>query len=153
MHVIDLQTKVKQVMTDRVISVLPTTVMTEVVQIFRSSQIHHLPVLDGRNIAGIISTTEIDRLEHHFTLFETTGSEKVNAALFASLTARDVMTSRVVSINENETVQLAADVFRENLFRALPVVDRDKNSVGILTPYDLMIFAYCQAPAGLSSKS
>jgi CBS domain-containing protein len=146
MQVLDLNTPVKNVMTDRVISVGPNTVMTDVVEIFRTNHIHHLPVLDDQKIVGIISTAEIGKLEHHFTLFKTKDSDKINTALFASLIAREVMTSQVATIHVDDTVQQAADVFKENLFRALPVVNDDKDVVGILTPYDLMIHAYSQSP-------
>ena len=138
----DLKMPVKEVMTDRVITVEPTTVMNKVAEIFKTHHIHHLPVVEKGKVVGIISTSEINRLEHHFTLFKSSQATEINAAIFNSLLAREVMTAQIVVIRDTDTVQFAADIFRENLFRALPVVDDQKQLVGILTPYDLMIYAY-----------
>jgi len=138
----DLKTPVKEVMTDHVISVEPTAVMTTVAEIFRTHQIHHIPVVEDGKVIGMISTAELNRLEHHFSLFKSSQAKDINTAIFGSLLAREVMTSKIVMIRESDTVQFAADIFKENLFRALPVVDEEKHLVGILTPYDLMVYAY-----------
>ena len=146
----DLRMPVRDVMTDRVITVEPTTVMTDVAEIFKMHQIHHIPVVDDGKVVGMISTSEVNRLEHHFTLFKSSQAAEVNAAIFGSLLAREVMTAQVVIVRDTDTVQFAADIFKENLFRALPVVDGQKRLVGILTPYDLMVYAY--RPESLSIK-
>ena len=145
----NLKTPVKEVMTDTVISVEPMAIMTAVADLFKTHHIHHIPVVERGKVIGMISTAELNRLEHHFSLFKSSQAKDVNAAIFSSLLAREVMTSQVVMIRETDTVQFAADIFKENLFRALPVVNEDKDLVGILTPYDLMVFAYRLDTPGL----
>ncbi|GLZ49099.1 hypothetical protein Acsp06_52840 [Actinomycetospora sp. NBRC 106375] len=54
------------------------------------------------------------------------------------LRARDVMTSRVVSVRPDTTIERARYLLTENRFSALPVVDDRYRLVGIVTTYDLL---------------
>jgi CBS-domain-containing membrane protein len=138
----DKRTPVRMIMSDHVLSVRPDTVMSEVVRMFKTNNVHHIPVVDNGKVLGMISSSDYHKLEHHFTLFKTNQAEKMNAAIFNSMLAKEVMTAPVATVRSADTVQFAADIFKENLFHALPVVDDQKQLVGILTPYDLMIYAY-----------
>ena len=89
-------------------------------------------------------------LEDHFTLFNNKNSEAMNQAIMRSLLVKDVMTRQVATISPNDTVEFAAGIFRENLFHALPVADSQKNFLGIITPYDLLNYAYADAPPVLN---
>ena len=134
------------VMTDRVIMVTPDTVMTEVARLFRVNHVHHIPVVEAGRVVGMISTADLHRLEHHFTLFRTAQADEVNEAILGSLLAREVMSPQVVTVRGVDSIQYAADIFKENLFRALPVVDEERRIIGMLTPYDLMVYAYNPDP-------
>ena len=138
----DRHTPIRMIMTEKVITVGPETVMSEVAAMFNSKSVHHIPVVEDDKVLGMISTSDYYKLEHHFTLFKTHQADEMNAAIFRSLLAKEVMTAPVATVRSNDTVQFAADIFKENLFHALPVVDEKKKIVGIITPYDLMVFAY-----------
>ncbi len=138
----DRNIPVRLVMTENVLTVGPDSVMSEVVTLFNSNPVHHIPVVENGKVLGMISTTDCNKLEHHFTLFKTHNAEAMNEAIFRSLLAKEVMATPVATIRASDTVQIAADIFKENLFHALPVVDEQKKIVGIVTPYDLMVFAY-----------
>ena len=133
---------VRTIMTEDVICVEPDTIMTEVAKLFESRNVHHIPVVDQGKVLGIISTTDFYKLEHHFTLFRTHQAKEMNEAIFRSLLAKEVMRAPVATVRTSDTVQYAADIFKENLFHALPVVDEQKKIVGIITPYDLMVYAF-----------
>jgi CBS domain-containing membrane protein len=138
----DRQTAVGNIMTDEVLTVTPDTIMADVAALFKVHPVHHIPVIEDGIVVGMISTTDLHKLEHHFTLFRTHQAEEMNAAILKSLLAQEVMTTPVATIRSTDTVQFAADIFKENLFRALPVVDDQKKIIGILTPFDLMVYAY-----------
>ena len=135
--------KIKDVMTADVISVKATDTMNQVSLIFNSREIHHLPVIDGEGkIVGIISKTDYHKLEHGFTLFKSKESQAYNDAIMRSLLASDVMTKQVVTLLPDDNISVAVDIFRENLFHAIPVVDENHKLVGILTTYDLLNYAF-----------
>lgn len=133
-------------MTTGVVTVHPDELMEKVAILFNSNPIHHLPVVRDGKVAGIISKGDYYKLEHHFTLFKNRSSEESNLLIMHSVLAGEVMAHPVVTISQDETLDFAAGIFRENLFHCLPVVDKDKKLVGMITPYDLMNYAYRDEP-------
>ena len=61
--------------------------------------------------------------------------------------AVDVMTGEVITIGEGASVQEAAKLMAEHGISAVPVVDRDKRVVGMVSEGDLLI-APKPAPSG-----
>lgn len=146
----DKKAKVSQIMTTEVKTVRSSDTMEKVAELFKSHYFHHLPVVDYGKVVGIISSMDYHMLEDHFTLFNNKNSEAMNQAIMRSLLVKDVMTRQVATISPNDTVEFAAGIFRENLFHALPVADSQKNFLGIITPYDLLNYAYADAPPVLN---
>lgn len=135
--------KIMDVMTTDVITVHANETMDRVSLIFNSREIHHIPVVDSEGkVVGIISKTDYHKLEHGFTLFKSKESQAYNEAIMRSLLASDVMTKQVVTLLPADNLSVAVDIFRENLFHAIPVVDDNQKLVGILTTYDLLNYAF-----------
>jgi CBS-domain-containing membrane protein len=108
--------------------------------------------VDYGKVVGIISSTDYHMLEDHFTLFNNKNSENVNEAIMRSMLVKDVMAKQIVVISPDDTVEFAAGIFRENLFRAMPVADKEKNFLGIITPFDLMNYAYADVPMEIGTS-
>ncbi len=142
MIMVDKTIRVAEVMTDKVIVVRPQDTMDVVQDIFRKNNIHHLPVVDRGKVVGMISHSDYLKLLHGFTLFKTKKSDEYNDAILRSLLVREVMTKQVATLGPDDTVELAAGFFRENLFHALPVVDEEGLLIGIVTTYDLLNYAF-----------
>lgn len=146
----DKKAKVSQVMTTEVCTVRSNDTMDKVADLFKANYFHHLPVVDYGKVVGIVSSTDYHMLEDHFTLFSNQNSESINNAIMRSLLVKDVMTRQVAVIRPDDTVEFAASIFRENLFHALPVTDGQRNFLGIITPFDLLNFAYADVPPVLN---
>ena len=108
------------------------------------NNIHHLPVVVEGKVIGILSKSDYLRLLHGFTLFKTEKSTEYNDAIMRSLLVGEVMTKQVATLAPDDTLEMAAGFFRENLFHALPVVSKGK-LVGILTTFDLITFAFSES--------
>lgn len=134
-------TKIKDVMTTSLVKVAPLDSMQKVAEIFNKEDFHHLPVVENEQVVGMLSKADYLRLLHGFTLFKTNKSNQFNEAVMQSLLVKEVMTKPVVTVDEEDTVQYAAEIFRENYFHALPVV-KDGVIKGIITTYDLLLFAF-----------
>lgn len=139
----DRSTTVGQIMSTPVITVGPDDTMKKVQDIFRMNNIHHIPVVVDGKVAGIVSKSDYLRLLHGFTLFKTEKSVEYNDAIMRSLLVGEVMTKQVATLGPEDTVEMAAGFFRENLFHALPVVSKGK-LVGIVTTFDLITFAFSE---------
>ena len=143
------KTPISNIMTLEVKSVTPNTTMDVVDKIFQAESFHHLPVVENGNVVGIISSKEIFLLKDHFTLFKSRDTDSMNQKILRSLLAKEVMTKDIMTVNPTDTVDYAVDIFRENLFHALPVVDKEKKLVGIITPYDIMTWSFRREPSPL----
>ncbi len=138
-----LNMKVKDLMTSDLHTVKQDTLLKEVKKIFDSERIHHIPVVNDNNeFVGIISSTDVMLLLDWGTKLELPSSMRKNNFLLTSNLAKDIMETNVIRVTPEDTIQRCVQIFRENYFRALPVVDDNDHLVGIITTYDLMVFAY-----------
>jgi len=141
-----LNLTVKQVMTTEVITVLENDTIDAVDEIIHSHLIHHVPVVDKEGkFKGILSKSDLDLMKQWAMKFGNNNAILANEKIMESLLAKDCMTKRVVTIGPDETLESCADVFKENLFHAMPVVVNGK-LIGIITTYDLLALAYTKQP-------
>jgi CBS domain-containing protein len=135
-----LELNVTEIMNKDVITVDPKCSLEQVKEIFDKNNIHHLPVVDNKGyLSGIISKSDLNLLLDWGTKFDLESSIRKNAFMLKSNLASDIMIKNVVFLNENDKVQRCMNIFRENYFRAMPVLDKNKKFIGLLTTYDLMI--------------
>jgi CBS domain-containing protein len=142
-----LSLKVKEVMSTELITVQPDAILKDVNLIFEKENIHHIPVIstDGK-FKGIISKSDMLLLMDWGTKLNLPASLRKNTFLLTSNLAKDIMETNVIRISPEDRIKRCVQIFRENYFRALPVVDDNDFLIGIITTYDLMILAYTEMP-------
>ena len=136
--------KLGRVMTTVLETVAPKDTMERVHEIFSTADFHHLPVLksDG-TLLGLISKTDYHQLQDCFTVFrKSSAAEEQNRRLFRSLLVEEVMTIKLAALKPDDTVAKALGYFQENRFRAIPIVDDNHQLLGIVTPLDLLNYAF-----------
>lgn len=138
---------VKNIMTTDLITADADETLDSIRHKIISNHIQHIPVVDGRKILGIISKGDIHRMEHHFTLFRSEKALESNRQIFSTILASEIMTKTLVKLKENDAATIAVDLFRENLFHALPVVNDKDQLVGMITPLDLLKYAFDEEKA------
>ncbi len=116
---------ISHVMTTSVKTVQISQKMSEVLRILSENQIHHVPVVDGRKLVGIISTTDIIRLS-------------ITVSTADGWSIERVMKRNLVTIEIHDTVRKAAQLMSDGIFHSLPVVNKDGHLVGIITSTDLI---------------
>jgi len=131
-------TKIKDIMTTEVITVNPADTLDIVRNKITDHFIHHVPVVDDGRVVGMISMNDIYKLQHPFTVFKNPEAEDSNRQIFTTMLAKEIMTTPVVKVKEDEPVSIAVDLLLENMFHALPVVNGDSKLVGIVTTFDLI---------------
>lgn len=136
-----LHIPVSKVMTRDLHIVRPEDTLERVNDIFAANPIHHIPVVTEEGaLKGILSLMDFKRVNHMLSLFNKVKYESLNYKLFRSMTVEVIMTKEVATLTPDDTLQTAADIFRENLFHALPVCDKDM-LVGLVTTHDVL--NYC----------
>jgi len=126
-------------MTPHPVVVRPNTPIDEIHNLFEQNKFHHLPVLDGGVLKGMISRSDYLKVRH--MLAYTWNGKVVIRDLYATMCASDIMTYEPLKIESSDTIGLAADIFLANALHALPVVD-DGELVGIVTSHDILAYAF-----------
>ena len=127
---------IEKVMTKNVVTTRFDATLLEIRDIFTRNKFHHILVLDqSKKLAGIISDRDI--LKHISPFLGTYAEQKMDKATL-NKPARQLMTPNPITIYQDETIPVAADVLVKNNLSALPVLDRSKQLVGILSWKDIL---------------
>ena len=130
-------TPIKEIMTRDVVSVKPEDTIAVVSEKMNSPTAHHMPVVENGKIAGMISMNDIHKMEHHFTIFNNPEAQDSNRQLFASMLAKDIMTTNPKTIAASEMAVNALDLMRSNSITQLMVTENDAY-VGVVHLHDLV---------------
>ncbi len=115
--------RVKEVMSTALETIAPDARAAFANELMWRKQIHHLVVMDGDMMVGLLSDTDLGG----------PGGKEIPD----NLAVRDVMRRRVRAIDPEDNLKHAANIMRENHFHCLPVMDRHGKLLGILTSTDL----------------
>lgn len=138
-------TLISDVMTRDMTTVGPNMTADIIYEMFYDNHsFHHLPVVDGEKLVGMISKLDVYRITHCIDLFDSKSNQVYNDKLLRSLLAEEIMTKDVVTLSPGNTIEDAAKLFGQNHFHALPIVE-DEKLVGIVTTLDLIKYAYLSA--------
>ncbi|SNR25736.1 CBS domain-containing protein [Flavobacterium sp. ov086] len=125
---------ISHIMTKTVITVNENDNLRKVVETLKQNSIRHIPIIKGKEVVGIISRTDINRLTFG-ALFE--GQEGADEAILDMLTISQVMTSRPKTVSSDTIIRDLAEIFVKEEFHALPVVDNGELK-GIVTTTDVV---------------
>jgi len=146
-------TLVRDIMTSEVITVKPTTSIMEVTRLFADKHLNGLPVVDADNkLVGLITEYNLITAESilNLPMLEKISknsqsplheleylSEQVKKT--AALTVGDVMEKDPMTLMYDDTFETALEVLiKHHRVNPLPVVDKDKKLVGVVSRYDLL---------------
>jgi CBS domain-containing protein len=136
-----MKTTVKDVMTTRVIWVKKDTTFREMAAALREYRISAFPVLDDdRKVIGVVS--EADMLNKE-ALVDEPGVfggilHRRDQAKARGITAGDLMTTAVVAVHPDDTVEHAAKLMYDRGVKRLPVTDQSGHLVGIISRADVL---------------
>lgn len=125
---------VSTIMTTNLKVVMKTDSVKKVQDLFETYKIHHLPVVGYKKVVGIVSKSD-------FLYFvkdnKSRGDELIERTLLNVWKVEDIMTKEVTTVQKDDTIMKALEVFARNQFHCLPVLDGEV-LVGIVTPYDFI---------------
>ena len=122
-------TKVHEVMTDRPRAVTSETTVSEAAQLMKSDDIGSLPILDGEQLAGMITDRDI--------VIRAIAEGKDPRGM----PVREVASRELVTVHADEELSTALQLMASQQVRRLPVVDDDGRLVGILAQADVAMEA------------
>ncbi len=125
------------IMTTDVVSVHDGEPVSKLRTIFESHPIHHIPVVSGDELIGIVSWNDFMRIS--FGEFGNQDAKGLDEILDHTYKIHDVMNKDVTTLPAGSTIRDAARILGSHQFHALPVVD-GKKLIGIVTSTDLIRF-------------
>jgi len=140
-----VSTTVKDIMTTRVISVRKDTTFRDMAAALHEYRVSAFPVVDDdRKVIGVVS--EADML-YKEALVDEPGVfggilHRRDQAKARGITAGDLMTTGVVAVRPEDTVEHAARLMYDRGVKRLPVTDESGHLVGIISRADVLsVFA------------
>ena len=122
-------TKVREVMTDRPRCVTLETPISEVAQLMESEDIGSLPILEGDQLAGMITDRDI--------VIRAVAKGKDPRGM----PVREVASRELVTVYADDDLANALKKMASEQVRRLPVVDEDNRLVGVLAQADVALEA------------
>ena len=139
--------QVKDVMRSPVVTVSPATTVREIAELLLEKRISAVPVVDeAGQVQGIVSEGDLMRrpetgTERHpswwLDLFATRAERPVEFIKSHGMLAREVMTRKVVIVDEEASLEEVAAVLERHRIKRVPVL-RDGKLVGIVSRADLL---------------
>lgn len=121
---------VRSIMTTQLITVKPSSNLFSVRQIFLNNSIHHLPVTnDEMELVGLLTTYDLWKNE-------------IAPQDYPNVLAGEIMTTKLAKLSADDKIGTAAEIFLDNRFHALPVVDSHDVLIGIVTSHDVMKYQF-----------
>ena len=117
--------QIQEVMSKTAMVIDPNTTIRDVAAKLRAEDIGALPVGENDRLIGLVTDRDI--------VMRAVAEGKSPA----NTTARQVMSENVYYCFEDEDVEQAAKVMAERQVRRLPIVNRDKRLVGVVSLADL----------------
>ncbi|MDQ3016256.1 MAG: CBS domain-containing protein [Bacteroidota bacterium] len=130
----NLTAPVSTIMSQNLITLIPGDPMSTVEEIFNRERIHHIPVVRYTQLVGIISKTDFLHFMKGLDLRMDNDAEEKRLSQYK---VEDIMTTGIATLESTERINVALEIFAENLFHAIPIVD-DGKLVGILSTYDII---------------
>ncbi len=127
------RTPISKIMTDNVVTVNHTHSLHDVSNLIKEKGIHHVPVVSGDKLIGMISKTDLERI----TFVTNFQDGNLSTQMYDALTIEQVMTKDLKTLQTSDTILDAATILSKNEFHALPVMEGEKIA-GIVTGRDLL---------------
>ena len=144
--------KISEVMNVNVLNVHPNDKLDKVVQIFKEEKINGLPVVDSENkIVGMITDRDLLKYSEElqmipfnyiwlspYAYLQDYEDYKKTADDFLKTPVSELMSKRVFTVNEEDSLHDAVTLMKKKGVNRLPVVDKDTKLKGIITRTNLL---------------
>lgn len=127
--------RVRHIMTEAVSSIGIHEPITAALRLFAAHAIHHLPVVDGTELKGMLSAADVLKLEY---FLPKSGTQTSSVLLNDRFRIDTMMRRPVMTARPDDSIADAASRMETNGIHALPVIDENNRLLGIITTTDIM---------------
>ena len=132
------------IMSKRVVSVHMDDSLQSLRELFAATGFHHLVVVHDNNLQGIISDRDLMK---SVSPFVDTLSERMLDRATLDKRAHQIMTREVITLNPTDSVFAAIELFNTYKISCIPIIDKNKHPVGMVSWRDVMKFMQSRVEA------
>ena len=122
-------------MTKHPVSVTSKATISEVDRLMNKHKFHRMLIIDDGKLVGYLSDRDIMRV----TPSPATSLSKFEIrSLLDKLSVKDIMQTKIITVNEDATIEEAALIMYQNKVGGLPVISEVGAVVGIITATDIL---------------
>jgi len=122
------------IMSTDLITITPQENLAAARSLMHDNKIHHLPVVDGDELVGLVTLTNVLAATDSFL------REEENRIHANEIIVRDMMVTDVATVDEHATLRQAALFLEKHRIGCLPVMS-DGKLIGIITDTDFVAVA------------
>ena len=122
------------IMSTDLITIAPQENLAAARSLMHDNKIHHLPVVDGDELVGLVTLTNVLAATDSFL------REEENRIHANEIIVRDMMVTDVATVDEHATLRQAALFLEKHRIGCLPVMS-DGKLIGIITDTDFVAVA------------
>lgn len=126
---------VSQIMTKNLETLTTNQSLYEAESLFKKHGIRHIPVVEGKNIVGVLSYSDLLKISYADV---TDGEDAVETVVYDMFTIPQVMAKVPLTVTADTTVKEVVEILAKQTFHSLPVVENVNELVGIVTTTDLL---------------
>ncbi len=133
--------RVEELMTAKVFVVEQDDYIDRAFFLINYEKIRHLPVVEKGRVVGILSDRDLYKAlgpKSNSSVIENPSGANSAELHVAPNKVRHIMRRGVITVNRDTPAAEAAALMADNRIGALPVVDKDKKLVGILSATDIL---------------
>ena len=116
------------IMIKNITTASPDDKLDVVREILRAKRLHHLPVVEDGKLVGLFSTVDLLWLNRPLEDYK-------------DISIRDVMTTKLATLESTDKIGSAAEIFLLNRFHAVPIVEHGK-LIGLVTSFDILKYGF-----------
>jgi len=126
--------KITSIMTTDLVTSHIRQPLSEIQNAMAEGGFHHMLIVDGKKLAGLISSTDLLRVSYQYGQ----DARQTNAVLDHTVSVTELMTTDLQTMSQTQTIRDAVGIFADGKIHSLPVVNGDGELVGLVTTTDVL---------------
>ena len=127
-------------MTHKVHTLDVTQKLSSVRHALIANEFHHMPIMDGERLVGIVSWRDLVRAYRSDRDENASDALDIDGSLDRNSTVADIMTTDLVTVRDDDPLDRAIDEIADAHIHSVLVLDSDERLVGILTDKNIIEF-------------
>jgi CBS domain-containing protein len=133
-----LTVPISTIMTRSVQTLDVNSKLSEVRRALITHEFHHMPIVDGDRIVGMISWRDLARAYRTAHNVDASDPFGIDDVLDRSSRIEEAMTRELVTVHDDDSIDRAIDLIADAHLHSVLVIDSEERLVGIVTDKDIV---------------